>query len=81
MSIYNPILLLDASNKTAGNSIVLQPQIIIGKIIKFVEWCEGEYIIFDLNDGTKIRISILSEDYNGPEAMDVWLDDGRIIVI
>ena len=79
MTFFNPLFLLVGKNKSKINVTSSIPRI-IGKTIEYIDNCEGQYISFALSDKTKIMVSLLDENYCGPEAIVVNLDDGTVIV-
>lgn len=54
---------------------------IVGKAIIQNHFYKDEKVVFILDDKNQIEVSLLPADYVGPEAMDIQLNDGRIIVI
>ncbi|WP_341021729.1 hypothetical protein [Brevundimonas diminuta] len=40
----------------------------------------SDRVVFDLEGGVSICMSLQDKDYNGPESMNVWAPDGRIFV-
>ena len=80
MSVYNPVFYKfnDVCSEIDKNFDISK---LIGKSIIDSLFYENEYLSFVLDDMSEIKISLLPDDYTGPEALDINLKNGMIIVI
>jgi hypothetical protein len=53
---------------------------ILNRFIVNITVEDTEYMNFELDNKSLIKISLADNDYNGPEAFDIHLDTGEIIV-
>jgi hypothetical protein len=53
----------------------------IGKSVIQAEVRSGHSMDLRLSDGSSIAVSLRPEDYVGPEAINLWLRDGTLVVL
>lgn len=76
LSIYNPVVLKNYNNE----QVHLDLYSLINKPIVDCVLNEGEYIVLFLNEGYKLFISLRGEDYLGPEAIQIKMHSGKVII-
>lgn len=83
MNINNPLSIFDKrDNKTkdiTSMDIASIQALIQGENIVSVDFSEGKYVKFILNNDVQINVSLLDEDYTCPEAIDIRNDEAIII--
>ncbi len=79
INIYNPVKFYTTDNN--GYDLwQLQIKDILNHIIVEIAMEDQKYIGFILDNQISITVSLADNDYNGPEAFDIHLDTGEIIV-
>jgi hypothetical protein len=53
----------------------------LGKSVIQAEVRSGHSMDLRLSDGSSIAVSLRPEDYVGPEAINLWLRDGTLVVL
>ncbi|KJS23589.1 MAG: hypothetical protein VR72_00285 [Clostridiaceae bacterium BRH_c20a] len=79
INIYNPVKYYTTDNDCHDleNS---QLDDILNHVIVGITAEELKYLSFELDNNSLITVSLADNDYNGPEAFDIHLDTGEIIV-
>jgi hypothetical protein len=79
INIYNPVKYYTANNDCYDLGY-LQIGDILNHTIVEITAEEQKYLSFKLDNQSSIAVSLADNDYNGPEAFDIHLDTGEIIV-
>ncbi len=79
INIYNPVTYCSVDNDCHDLGH-LQIDDILDHIIVEITVERFKYLSFKLDNQGSITVSLADNDYNGPEAFDVHLDTGEIIV-
>lgn len=80
INIYNPAKYHHCENGESCDLSEISTKDIINQTIIKIEAEEHNYVEFRLSNNNSICISIADNDYTGPEAYEVWLETGEIIV-
>lgn len=78
INIYNPVKYYTVNNECYG--LESRSDDISNHIIIEVAFEESKYLSFELDSKNSIKVSLDDNDYSGPEAFEIWLDTGEIIV-
>ena len=78
INIYNPVNYYTVNNDCYNLELLSDG--IINQIIIDVAFWELKYLSFELDNKNSIKVSLVDNDYSGPEAFEIWLDTGEIIV-
>lgn len=82
LNAYNPVT-VQSGGVTANQGEPLFPNLLVGQIgkrVQSLELRENEALRFIFEDASVIAVSLKSADYIGPEAVNLFQDDGVTVV-
>ena len=82
LNAYNPVT-VQSGGLTANQGEPLFPSLLVGQIgkrVQSVEFRENEALRLIFEDASVIAVSLKSADYIGPEAVNLFQDDGVTVV-